>query len=80
PETKLQVLYKGKPLSGSEVKVFVSDQWSKTLETDDEGFVSFSRPWDTRYIVEATFKEEVPGTYKGEKYDFIWHCVTHFLN
>ncbi|MEM8509607.1 MAG: DUF4198 domain-containing protein [Bacteroidota bacterium] len=73
---KLQVLFKGQPLKEHEFKVFVADHWSKTLYTDENGEVVFSLPWTTKYIVEATKKEEVPGTYKGKDYEFIWHCAT----
>ncbi|NJB72695.1 putative GH25 family protein [Saonia flava] len=79
-EVKLQVLYKNKFLANNELKVYVSDLWSKTLETDEEGFVSFKLPWKTKYIVETTIKEEVAGTYKGEAYEFVWHCVTTCIN
>ena len=78
-EITLQVLFKNKPLPKNELKVFVADLWSKTLETDENGIVSFKLPWKTKYIVETTTKEEVPGTYKGEDYEFIWHCVTYSI-
>ena len=78
-EIKLQVIYKNEVLPKNEVNVFVADQWSKTLETDENGYVSFNLPWPTKYIVEVTKKEEVPGNYKGVDYEFIWHCVTHYL-
>lgn len=75
-EIKLQVLYKSKPLADNELKVYVADLWSKSLETDSDGFVSFNLPWKTKYIIETTIKENVPGTYKGKEYEFIWHCAT----
>lgn len=75
-DIRLQVLYKGEPLPNNEVTVYVSDLWSKTLETDAEGTVSFNLPWKTKYIVETTLKEEVPGSYRGKEYQFIWHCAT----
>lgn len=78
-EIKLQVLYKGEPLAKNELKVYVSDLWSKTLYTDDNGEVSFGLPWKTKYIVETTTKEEVPGNYNGEDYQFIWHCATYCI-
>lgn len=78
-EIKLQVLYKNKPLPNNELKVFVADQWSKTLETDENGMVSFNLPWKTKYIVETTIKEEVPGKYNGKDYEFTWHCVTYTI-
>ncbi|MCK0136058.1 DUF4198 domain-containing protein [Arenibacter sp. S6351L] len=75
-EIKLQVFFKSKPLANNEVKVYVADLWSKSLETKEDGFVSFKLPWKTKYTVETTFKEETPGKYRGKKYDFIWHCAT----
>lgn len=78
-EIKLQVLYKGKPIAKNELKVYVSDLWSKTLYTDENGEVSFALPWNTKYIVETTTKEETPGTYNGESYEFIWHCATYCI-
>ena len=78
-DIRLQVLYKGKPLVKNEFKVFVSNRWSKTLETDNEGMVRFSLPWKTTYTMETTFSEKVPGTYKGEDYEFIWHCATYAI-
>jgi len=78
-EIKLQVVYKGEPLAKNELKVYVSDLWSKTLYTDNNGEVSFALPWDTKYIVETTTKEEIPGTYNGDDYEFIWHCATYCI-
>lgn len=78
-EVKLQVLYKDQPLAKNELQVYVADLWSKTLHTDDNGEVSFALPWNTKYIVETTTKEEVPGSYKGEDYQFIWHCATYCI-
>lgn len=78
-QVKLQVLYKNAPLAKNEVKVFISDLWSKTLETDENGYVSFKLPWKTKYLIETTKKEEVPGTFKGEDYEFIWHCATYTI-
>lgn len=75
----LQVLYKGEPLAEQEVDIYVSDLWSKKLTTDKEGKVSFTLPWKTKYTVETTKKEEVPGSYKGEDYEFIWHCATYCI-
>lgn len=76
-EKILQVYYHGKPVSEQEVKIYVSDLWSKTLSTDVEGKISFKLPWNTKYTVETTKNENVPGTYKGEDYEFIWHCATY---
>ncbi|AYN68883.1 DUF4198 domain-containing protein [Euzebyella marina] len=79
-ELKLQVSYKGQPLAKNEVTIFISDLWSKALETDGDGIVTLELPWNTKYLVETTMKEEVPGTYQGKDYEFIWHCGTYCVN
>lgn len=79
-EAHLQILYKGQPIAEQEVDIYISDLWSKKLTTDEEGKISFKLPWATKYIIETTKKEEVPGAYKGEDYEFIWHCATYSIN
>ncbi|MDO6802925.1 DUF4198 domain-containing protein [Wenyingzhuangia sp. 1_MG-2023] len=76
---KLQVLFKDKALAKNEVKIYVADMWTKTLTTDENGFVTFNLPWKTKYIVETTYKEEVPGQYNHKDYQFTWHCVTYSI-
>jgi len=78
-ETTLTILYKGQPIKETEVTVFVADQWSKKLTTDENGTVKFSLPWNTKYVVEVTKNEQVPGTYNGKEYQFIYHCATYAL-
>ncbi len=78
-EQTLQVLYKGEPLAEAEVIVFVADLWSKELETDEQGKVTFKLPWETKYIIEVSKKEEVPGNYNGQDYEFIYHAVTYSI-
>ncbi|MAZ26601.1 MAG: ferredoxin [Cytophagaceae bacterium] len=75
---KLQVFYKGEPLANHETKTYISDQWAKESWTNEEGIIETTLPWPgEKYIVEVTKKEEVPGRYNGEDYEFIWHCVTY---
>lgn len=78
-ETTLKVLFKGQPIKDTEVTIFISDLWSKKLTTDANGEVKFALPWNTKYIIEVTKKEEVPGKYDGKDYQFIWHCATYTL-
>tara|TARA_R110000765_G_scaffold67270_1_gene130028 strand:- start:2228 stop:2947 length:720 start_codon:yes stop_codon:yes gene_type:complete len=79
-EIKLQVLFKGKPLTKNEFQIYVSDLWSKTLETDDNGEVSFQLPWNSKYTMETVYEERVPGSYNGKDYEFVWHCATYCIN
>ncbi|KGO92242.1 DUF4198 domain-containing protein [Flavobacterium subsaxonicum] len=78
-ETTLKVLYKGEPAKETEVTVFINDQWSKKLYTDANGLVKFTLPWNTKYVIEVTKKEEVPGKYNGKDYQFVWHCATYTI-
>lgn len=78
-EVKLQVLFKGKPLADNEADIFVADNWSKKVTTDKDGYVSFKRPWNTKYIIETTKQEDIPGKFKGKDYQFIWHCATYCI-
>ena len=56
-EKILQIFYKGAAISEQEVKIYVSDLWSKTLNTDAEGKISFKLPWNTKYTIETTKNE-----------------------
>lgn len=76
-EAVIKVLYKGQPIAEAEVAVFVGDQWTKTLHSDKDGIIKFSMPWKTKYVLEVTKKEEVPGKYNGKDYQFIFHSATY---
>lgn len=79
-EVNLKVLFKGKSLKEQEVIIYISDQWSKKLTTDENGEVSFKLPWDdTLYTIETTHNEDITGTFDGKDYDFIWHCATYAI-
>ena len=78
-EVTLKVVYKGKALKDKEVDVILKDHWTKKVKTDAEGLIKFSLPWNTNYVVEVTNKEEVPGTYNGKEYQFIWHSTTYAI-
>ncbi len=74
-----KVLYKGELLVKGELDIYVADQWGKKLYTDENGMVSLTLPWNTKYVIEAAKKEEVPGEYNGKPYQFIYHCVTYCI-
>ncbi|MFB9054904.1 DUF4198 domain-containing protein [Formosa undariae] len=78
-DVKLQILFKGEPLKDQQADIYVADNWSKKLTTDSEGYITFKRPWQTKYIIETTTKEEIPGKYNGKDYQFIWHCATYCI-
>lgn len=79
-KVNLKVLFQGEILEEQEVVIYVSDRWSKKMITDEKGEISFELPWNnTLYTVETTFNENIPGTYNGDDYDFIWHCATYAI-
>lgn len=78
-EVVLKVLYKDQILKDKEVDLFVKDLWTKKVQTDANGLIKFNLPWNTKYIVEVTNKEEVPGKYNGKDYQFVWHSSTYTI-
>lgn len=78
-EVSLKVFYQGEVLVETEVEVAISGNWTKTVYTDENGIAHFTMPWSTKYFIEVTKKEEVPGQFKGEEYEFIWHCATYMV-
>ncbi|WP_282084937.1 DUF4198 domain-containing protein [Aquimarina algiphila] len=79
-KVKIQVLFKEQPLAEAEVTVFMKDNWSKKINTDKNGMIVFNLPFKTRYVIEATHEDKVPGSYNGLKYQFTWHCAVLTVN
>lgn len=78
-EVTLRILYKGAVAKEKEVDVFVKDLWTKKITTDADGLIKLNLPWNTKYIVEVSQKEEVPGKYNGKDYQFIYHSSTYTI-
>jgi len=76
-EVTLKILYKNEPLKDKEVDIFLKDKFAQKATTDVNGLVKFTLPFKTKYIVEATHKEEAPGKYNGKDYQFIFHSATY---
>ncbi|WP_074407460.1 MULTISPECIES: DUF4198 domain-containing protein [Aquimarina] len=79
-QAKLQILFKDKPLAEAEVTLFIKDDWSKKVKTDKNGMITFSLPFETRYVIEATHEDKKPGTYDSVAYQFTWHCAVYTIN
>ena len=78
-EVSLKILYKGEIVKDKEVDLFVKDLWTKKAKTDANGIIKFNLPFKTKYIIEVTDKEQVPGTYNGLDYQFIFHSATYTI-
>lgn len=66
----------GKPLAKTTMVVTAPNQWQREFKTNDAGEVSFDKPWDGLYVIEASYVEPVKGEFEGEKYDAIRHVST----
>jgi hypothetical protein len=42
--------------------------------------ITFSLPFKTRYVIEATHEDKKPGTYDNVAYQFTWHCAVYTIN
>lgn len=78
-EITLKITYKNEPFAEKEIDLFIPNQWSRKVKTNKEGIITFKAPYKTQYLVEATHKEETPGTYNNKEYQFIWHSATYAI-
>ncbi|WP_142453694.1 DUF4198 domain-containing protein [Gracilimonas mengyeensis] len=74
---RLTITFKEKPLAEQEVMLSVADQWTKTVQTDENGEVVFELPWEGQYVIETVHTEEAPGSYQGDEYEAIRHTATY---
>jgi hypothetical protein len=66
----------GKALAKTKVMITAPNQWQRELKTNDAGEVSFDKPWDGLYLIEAIYVEAKKGEFEGDKYDAIRHVST----
>src|SRR5688500_4178313 len=57
----------GKPLAKTTLVVTAPNQWQREFKTNDAGEVSFDKPWDGLYVIEASYVEPIKGEFEGEK-------------
>ena len=73
---KIQAMYRGEPMAKTEIVVMVAGGWTKKLKTDENGYAIVKLPYQTTYVMEVTYKEEVAGSFEGVDYNYIWHCCS----
>jgi hypothetical protein len=71
-----QVNLHGKALAKTKVMVTAPNQWQRELKTNEAGEISFDKPWDGLYLIEASYVEATKGEFEGDKYDAIRHVST----
>lgn len=71
-----RLFWKGAPVSASQVNVYTSEGWSRTLRPNADGTVSFSPLFPALYVLEVSAKVNGSATVDGKKYDDVRHVAT----
>ena len=75
------LMFRGAPLTKTDVTVFGPPKWKKPLQTDDQGRITTPTPWAGRYILNAVFIEHVAGTGDSGAFDRTRYVTTlSFVN
>lgn len=72
----LVLTFRGKPLPKTRVTVFGPPKWQKSLTTDEAGRITVPTPWAGRYLLHASYSEEVSGDVDGTRFDEVRHITT----
>lgn len=78
-ELMLRVSYKGKPLKEHELVVGISDQWTKTVYTNNKGVARIRLPWAQQYVAEVVYTEENPGTFNEKDFEKVRHTASYTI-
>ncbi|THF63053.1 DUF4198 domain-containing protein [Pseudothauera nasutitermitis] len=71
-----RLMWKGNPVSASQVNVTTSEGWSRVLRPAKDGTVTLSTPFPGLYVLELTAKVNGSATVDGKKYDDVRHTTT----
>lgn len=70
------LLFRGKPVAGSNVTVFSPERWQKTVQTDSAGRIAVPQAGRGRYILVASTQEDVARRMSGEDVARVHHMTT----
>ncbi len=65
---EFSVSLRGKPLAKSEVEVIAQSGWVQTLETDEQGKIKITLPWQGHYVLVANHTDSKTGKLAGQAY------------
>ncbi|WP_175154213.1 hypothetical protein [Phytopseudomonas flavescens] len=71
-----KLYWKGSVVSASQVNVYTSEQWTRTLKPDADGVVSFDPSFPARYVLEVVAQVNGAATVDGKRYDSVVHVAT----
>lgn len=70
------VYFRGRPLAEAKVTVIAPNTWMQQHRTSTEGLVKVNAPWRGPYVLDVVYLENVPGEFKGSKYNAVRHRAT----
>lgn len=71
-----RLYWKGAPVNATQVNVYTSEGWSRTLRPAADGTISFTPAFPALYVLEVSAKVNGAATVDGKKYDDIRHVAT----
>lgn len=73
---RFTLLFRGEPVTKTEVTVFGPPQWQKSFYTDAQGQLTIDTPWAGFYVLEAAHEEPKAGNLDGKPYEKTRHITT----
>jgi hypothetical protein len=68
--------WKGTTVAASQVNVYTSEQWSRTLKPGADGNVTLNAVFPARYVLEVVAQVNGKVTVDGQSYDSVTHVAT----
>lgn len=68
--------WKGTVVPASQVNVYTSEQWSRSLKPAADGTVTLATPFPARYVLEVSAQVNGGASVDGKRYDSVIHVAT----
>ena len=68
--------WKGTVVPASQVNVYTSEQWSRSLKPAADGTVTLATPFPARYVLEVSAQVNGGASVDGKRYDSVIHVST----
>lgn len=68
--------WKGTVVPASQVNVYTSEQWSRSLKPAADGTVTLTTPFPARYVLEVSAQVNGGASFEGKRYDSVIHVAT----
>lgn len=68
--------WKGTVVAASQVNVYTSKEWTRTLEPAADGSITLETPFPARYVLQVSAQVNGAATVDGQRYDSVVHVAT----